>query len=739
MLYDVFLSYSRHDSDWAKAFYNRLRRFRIDSRPIRVFFAPAAISPGASIPRALAEALDDCRHLLVIVTPDWLQSEWCRLEEDVGIWRSPRAEGRLLLPLLLSDCALPPSLSRLRYIDFRDPAAYEERLREVVSAIRRGVQRTAVEYAAERQRRAVLNSPILPWHGFGGPSFDFVWPEMIIDPLVRTRKHPGPTGRLARWLDQAGDLRHSCVAVVGEAGAGKTTVLRTMLLNSGGTLPEKRVFVHARDLLQMIGELSAQTRLAAEDIVVIVDGLDEAGAANVEQVGHALLALQGPNSVLILASRREFFDSQYDTLYRNLSNLSEILELCTWTLDDITSFTQRYADKIGNPDLPQSVRHILGNVPGAGELLSNPMRLTLLLYLLVTGAPVDAVRLQDSYSLYRAFYEEWIRKEQSRGTGAFDEHNVRRAHTEVARQLYEHKGEPRMLAEAADPDHTGDTSWETLLSDSAFAELLVIDTSDPEESTIVSFRHETIGEFLIAQDIIDAFRQGGTGIDKALRCTVGDDVNGFVRAALLSISRPTVNRYLANLSARYSELLAAQNASASMRLREQLLYYIGRLPLDYCAPILRQAFASETHPLLRRSAALGAVLQGDFDIETEYLDILDTPAEALLNRSVQMVYFGDVQGDLHTFIESGGDWSKTRAAIYRRLNGGSVRDLRLRLWDLRTLRSFYESRDYRPGLSPEELETLTSVSLEDPRSALRTILLQQEHALLMAGLQTEPR
>jgi hypothetical protein len=262
-----------------------------------------------------------------------------------------------------------------------------------------------------------------------------------------------------------------------------------------------------------------------------------------------------------------------------------------------------------------------------------------------------------------------------------------------------------------------------------------------DEPILVSFRHETIGEFLIGSDIISAFAGDSERLAKSLAVTVADDVNTFVRSGLQLASRATIRRYLQNLSMRYSELrpsdtgeLAGYSYEHAERLREQILYYIGRLPLENFPDILRDAFRTETAPLLRRSAALGAIIFGDFSIERQYMILLDDPQEALLNRSVQMVYFADVHDDLHTFRDSGQDWGKTRAAIFRRLTGTSLRDIRLRWWDLKTLRSFYESRQYRDVPSDYEIETLRDVILADPASEERSEVLRREHDLLTRAL-----
>jgi hypothetical protein len=82
--YEVFLSYSQADAEWATVLHRRLRRFRVAGRPLRVFFAPTAISPGESIPRAISDALEQSQHLVMVVSPAWLTSEWCRLESEVS-------------------------------------------------------------------------------------------------------------------------------------------------------------------------------------------------------------------------------------------------------------------------------------------------------------------------------------------------------------------------------------------------------------------------------------------------------------------------------------------------------------------------------------------------------------------------------------------------------------------------------------------------------------------------------
>jgi hypothetical protein len=741
--YEIFLSHSSDDTEWATRLYGRLRRFRVSGQPLRVFLAEAAIGPGESIPKALSEALEDSRHLVMVMSPSWLASEWCRLENEVSAWRDPSADRRVLVPLLYKGCNIPAFLRRLQYIDFREPSAFHGGLRQIVYTVRTNVHRSAGEELAGRARQAVLNEPILPWLGFGGPSFDFLWPEMIIDPLVRLRKHPGRERRLSDWIEDQTGMGASSIAIVGEPGVGKTTALRTILLSGGGLLPQDRVLLHARDLTDRLGALLERSEASGHAIGVIVDGLDEVGAEHMSAVGSALAELRRPNLTVIVASRTEFFDRQYDLLQSALANLVEILELISWSHDDILGFTESYSSRIDAPHLRDSVEQILSQVPNASAMLGNAMRLTLLLYLLATGAQIDLLSLQEPYRLYETFYSEWIKKERSRGTGGLNAGVIKGAHTALARWLYENKGEVSDLAELM--EFLRIEVADELASDSAFSGLLTLSEGLSGHPRLVSFRHETLGEYLIAHDILKAFNGTADVMASGLRVTVGDDVNTFVRSGMLVASKAIVRRYLSNLTGRYDEfrpglqlMTGPLGADQAERLREQVLYYIGRLPLDSFPEILRSAFHGESAPLLRRAAALGAIITGDLIIERRYMELLGDPREALLNRSVQMVYFADVQGDLHSFEDSGQDWSKTRAAIYRRLAATSLRDIRLRWWDLRTLRSFYNSRQYADQLTESEAAALTTLSVEDASSVERTDALREELRLLQQELGLPP-
>jgi hypothetical protein len=716
-VYDAFISYSESDSVWAETLYRRLQRFRIQERAISLFFAPTTIAAGQSIPRVLSQGLSSSHRMLAVVTPEWLASEWARLEHEVSLWSDPGASDGHLIPLLLKDADLPPTLARLKYVDFRDPDNFEVGLRRTVETIRSGAARQYWEAADKNDRETALNAPLLPWMGPSGPSFDFLWPEMFVDPPIVLRRHPGPEGRLSAWL--AGDHRsvRRTYAILGEPGSGKSTALRSMLLNGGNRLPARRTLVHARDLVQRQDVLERRSSESSRDgFAILVDGLDEAGSASFDQVAAALTRLSNDHTTIVIASRGDFFERNFSLLQTNDLELHEVLEMKAWNVSDVVDFSEKYAERLGDPGVARAIRGVLDTIPGADRMISNPMRLTLLLYLLAVGAAVDAITMREPFILYRLFYDQWIKKEKQRRTTSLDFDTIKHAHVRLARWLYENRGSVGASPDVLREPGSRSQATDKLIQDSAFADLLTFQEGLDGQPRILSFRHETIGEFLIAQDILDSFRVGGSAIDKGLRITVADDVNRFVRSGMNDLSGPSVADVLDNLTARYRKLLPPspprdddRTVDVSERVREQILYYVGRLPLHECPDILRQAYRDETSALNRRSAALGAIVQGDSVIETAYLERLHDPAEDLLNRSVQLVYFGDVRADMHSYVDRGGDWSRVRAEIYKRLGTSTPREDRLRWWDLRTLRSLYRSRGYRDSLTDREVEILNTL------------------------------
>lgn len=123
--YDVFLSHNARDKPRVRALAERLKQ-----AGLKVWFDEWAIKPGDDIYLAVERGLEAARVQVLCLSPAALDSDWVALERSTVLFRDPANRGRRFVPLLLADCALPDTLRRYKYLDFRDdsPAAFDELL-----------------------------------------------------------------------------------------------------------------------------------------------------------------------------------------------------------------------------------------------------------------------------------------------------------------------------------------------------------------------------------------------------------------------------------------------------------------------------------------------------------------------------------------------------------------------------------------------------------------------------------
>jgi len=111
--YDVFISYSPTDRDWVEQWLippleHAKLRVSVDYRDFI-----------AGMPRLenIERAITNSRRTLVVLTPEWLDSEWNAFEGLLVRSLDPAARQRKLLPLLLRPCELPVALAALERLD----------------------------------------------------------------------------------------------------------------------------------------------------------------------------------------------------------------------------------------------------------------------------------------------------------------------------------------------------------------------------------------------------------------------------------------------------------------------------------------------------------------------------------------------------------------------------------------------------------------------------------------------
>jgi len=139
----VFLSYSRKDLEFVEKLAGDLKKSGFE-----VWYDLSGLAGGAHWRREIEAAIKNSQYIVVVLSPDSVESEWVERE---FLFASDRA--RPIIPVMYRTCELPMNYLNLNYIDFRGNK-YRENFDELLEALN-------VESAAGT----------LPPSGSGKPSF----------------------------------------------------------------------------------------------------------------------------------------------------------------------------------------------------------------------------------------------------------------------------------------------------------------------------------------------------------------------------------------------------------------------------------------------------------------------------------------------------------------------------------------------------------------------------------------
>jgi len=129
--YDVFISYSSHDRQWVRG--DLLKR--IEEAGLHAFVDFRDFKRGAPSIKEMERGVTMCRKTLLILTPAYIESEWCEIEAIMLATLSPANRDLRLIPLLKVPCSKPLHISTLTHIDFTDSADLDLAWFQLLSAL----------------------------------------------------------------------------------------------------------------------------------------------------------------------------------------------------------------------------------------------------------------------------------------------------------------------------------------------------------------------------------------------------------------------------------------------------------------------------------------------------------------------------------------------------------------------------------------------------------------------------
>jgi hypothetical protein len=142
--YNAFISYSHHDNAWVR----NVLLPHLEDEGLRVCIDYRNFELGAPSLVNMENAVERSRKTLLVLTPNWVASEWTEFEALLIQTRDPAGRGRRILPLMVQPCELPSRLQVFTYLDLTDPAQFDFQMRRLVAAIRSAPQPPAPARAA---------------------------------------------------------------------------------------------------------------------------------------------------------------------------------------------------------------------------------------------------------------------------------------------------------------------------------------------------------------------------------------------------------------------------------------------------------------------------------------------------------------------------------------------------------------------------------------------------------------
>ena len=212
---DVFISYSHNDAKWVK----ETLLPALEDAGLKVIIDDRDFEIGTPSLTNMERAVDNSRHTLAVLTPNWIRSEWTEFESLLTGEKDPAGRRRKLIPLMLETCQPPARISMLTYADFTEPSKQDEEIKRLL----RDLGATPI---TPSMPASTTENPFF----FGGavPPEKFVGREQTLD-LIKQR---------------LGGKTMQSLSIVGERRIGKSSLLCYVHAKAKELFPANTVVIY---------------------------------------------------------------------------------------------------------------------------------------------------------------------------------------------------------------------------------------------------------------------------------------------------------------------------------------------------------------------------------------------------------------------------------------------------------------------------------------------------------------
>lgn len=128
--YDFFLSYSHRDESLARVLFDEMRAI---NPAVRIFYDRQELDTGSAWQQEIYAALDDCRRVIALLTPTYIQSKVCKEEYNIAVLRQRESDREVLVPIYLASAPLPSYMKMTQFMDCRERDA--EKLKQAATLL----------------------------------------------------------------------------------------------------------------------------------------------------------------------------------------------------------------------------------------------------------------------------------------------------------------------------------------------------------------------------------------------------------------------------------------------------------------------------------------------------------------------------------------------------------------------------------------------------------------------------
>jgi len=128
---DVFVSYSHKNKKWVQG----VLLPRLENAGLKVFIDFRDFKIGAANIKEMERGVTQSRKTLVVLTPEYLESDWTNFEILMTQTLAPANQGLRVIPILKKNCKLPASVSYMNYVNFASSKDKENQWKRLIDAL----------------------------------------------------------------------------------------------------------------------------------------------------------------------------------------------------------------------------------------------------------------------------------------------------------------------------------------------------------------------------------------------------------------------------------------------------------------------------------------------------------------------------------------------------------------------------------------------------------------------------